>query len=155
MKDVIAECLGSLTDFRKWDEEVFGVVCRTAAVTCRSVLEALDDELAQTRDKSLRMLGRRKRTIVTKFGAVSITRRLYRSPSGKNSFLLDDCLGLVPGRRSTPCLEATVCELALKMPYRQAADVLAATSGGAVSHQIIHSAVKNTADAFDAVAVKI
>ena len=150
MKDVIAECFGSLTDFRKWDEKVFEVVCRTAAVTCRAVLEALDEELARTRDKSLRMLGKRNRTIVTKFGAVAFRRRLYRDSSGKNRFLLDDCLGLVPGRRSTPCLEAVVCELAAKMPYRQAADVLEATSGGVLSHQMIHTAVKNTADAFDA-----
>lgn len=149
MYDGIAECFSSPTEIWKWDEKIFGVVCEAAVLACSHALNLLDDELARTRCKDLRMIGKRTRKIVTKFGVVAITRRLYRSASGKSRFLLDEALCLRPRGQATPSLEATVSILASKMPFRQAAHVMEMTSGGVLSHQMIHTAVRRTADAFD------
>ena len=53
MKDVIAERLKSIDAFRRWDENIFKLVCKTVSACCFSILEALDDELAIIREKDL------------------------------------------------------------------------------------------------------
>jgi len=138
MKDVIAQCLRSLTDLTKWDEEVFEVVSKIACGCAAAILEAIDDELAKERNGDLRMISKRPKTIVTKFGSLKIKRRMYRDGSGRGRFLLDEALGLIPGRQATALLQATALRLAALIPFRQAAAVLEETSGGALSHQMIH-----------------
>lgn len=149
MKDVIAECLESLGDLSRWDERVFEVVCKSAASCCSTLLEALDDELAKKRDKGLRMVGERPKTIVTKFGSFTIKRRLYKDKEGTSKFLLDRALGLKPRIQATSSLEATVVRLASKMPFREAATLLEETSGGTLSHQMIHRILQSAGDAWD------
>lgn len=137
MEKVIAECLESLGDMEKWDEKIFEVVCKTASGCCRAVLEALDDELFKTRDKELKVIGKRERTLVTKFGYFKVKRRLYKK-NGKSRFLLDESLGLNRRKQATPSLEETALALSSKLAFREAAAVLEGTSGGVLSHQMIH-----------------
>jgi len=149
MKDVIAQCLKSLTDLTKWDEGVFEVVCRTTCGVSAALLEAIDDELVKDRDEGLRMISRRSRTIVTKFGNFKVMRRMYRDRSGRSRFLLDEVLGLIKGSQATHSLQATVLKLAATMPFRQAAEVLEETSGGVLSHQMIHRILQSKGAALD------
>lgn len=102
------------------------------------MLEAIDDELAKRRADGLRMISKRPKTIVTKFGSLKIKRRLYREKSGQVRFLLDEALGLIKGSQATVSIQATAVRLATLMPFRQAANVLEETSGGVLSHQMIH-----------------
>ena len=150
MEDVIAQCLESLSDLTKWDEGVFEVVCRTACGVSAALLEAIDDELVKDRSKDLRMISRRPRTIVTKFGSFKVKRRMYRDGSGRGRFLLDEALGLISGSQATASLQATVLKLAAAMPFRQAAAVLEGTSGGVLSHQMIHRILQSAGVALDA-----
>ena len=150
MKAVIAQCLESLTDLTKWDEEVFEVVCRTACGCGAALLEAIDDELAKDRVEDLRMISRRPRTIVTKFGNLKVMRRMYRDGSGRGRFLLDEALGLIPGSQATASLQAVAIKLAAAMPFRQAAAVLEETSGGVLSHQMVHRTLQSRGAAFEA-----
>lgn len=138
MQDVITECFNSLTDLTKWDERVFEVVCRTTCGCGAAMLESIDDELAKTKTSELRVVGKRAKTIVTKFGSLKIQRRMYRDKSGKTRFLLDEAIGLIRGSQATASLQATAVRLASFMPFRQAAAVLEDTSGGVLSHQMIH-----------------
>lgn len=149
MKDVIAQCLESLSDLTKWDEGIFEVVCRTACGCGAALLEAIDDELAKDRTKDLRMISRRPRTIVTKFGNLKIKRRMYRDRSGRGRFLLDEALGLIKGSQATASLQGTALKLAAAMPFRQAAAVLEETSGGVLSHQMIHRILQSTGATLD------
>lgn len=150
MKDVIAQCLESLSDLTKWDEEVFKVVCGISCGVSAALLEAIDDELVKDRSKGLRIISRRSRTIVTKYGNFKIRRRMYRDGSGRGRFLLDEALGLIPGSQATASLQATVLKLAAVMPFRQAAATLEETSGGVLSHQMIHRILQSTGAAIDA-----
>lgn len=138
MEDIIAECLRSLTDLTKWDEIIFDVVCRTACSCGTAILEAIDDELAKRRVEGLRMVSKRSKTIVTKFGFLKIKRRMYQEKSGKKRFLLDEALGFIKGSQATASMQTIAIKLATLMPFRQAAMVLSETSGGVLSHQMIH-----------------
>lgn len=149
MKDVIAECLKSLDDLSRWDENIFKVVCKTASCCCVSILEALDDELAKTREKDLKIVGKRKRTIVTKFGSFVVKRRFYRGKDGTSKFLLDEALGLRKRGQATFSLEATATRLASQMPFREAAKTLEETSGGILSHQMIHRILQSAGSNLD------
>lgn len=150
MKDVIAQCLESLSDLTKWDEGIFKVVCTTACSVSAALLEAIDDELAKDRTEGLRMISKRPRTIVTKFGNLKVRRRMYRDKSGRGRFLLDEALGLIKGSQATASLQSTVLKLAATIPFRQAAAVLEGTSGGVLSHQMIHRILQSAGAALDA-----
>lgn len=149
MENIIAESLKTLDDLERWDERVYKVVCDTASGTCSAVLESLDTELARARDRKLKIIGRRKRTVMTKFGSVTINRRLYRDENGNHRFLLDETLGLKPKTLASPTLEHTAIRLASLMPFRQAALLLEETSGGVLSHQMIHRILQARGEEFD------
>lgn len=150
MKDVITDAIKSLTDLKKWDEIIFEVVCRTACGCGAVMLESIDDELATTRADGLRMIAKRQKTIVTKFGSLTIKRRMYRDRSGRARFLLDEAIGLIRGSQATASLQATAIKFATLMPFRQAELVLEETSGGALSHQMIHRILQAHGAALDA-----
>lgn len=150
MQELIAAVLGSLgDDLSRWEERVFETVCGLAQGACAGAFEDLDDELAALRDKDLRVVGRRKRTVVTKFGSFTLRRRLYRETSGKGRYLLDEALGLRSRTQATPALEGIVLTLASDRPFREAASVLEQTSGGVLSHQMIHRILQRTGALID------
>ena len=150
MKDIITDSLKSLTDLKKWDEIIFKAVCSTTCISAAMVLEAIDDELAKDRDRELRMIGKRPKTIVTKFGSLKINRRMYKDKSGRCRFLLDESIGLIAGSQATAALQTTALKLAALMPFRQAATVLEETSGGVLSHQMIHRILQLSGENLDA-----
>ena len=75
------------------------------------------------RDKGLKVLGSRQRTLVTSVGEITISRRLYRDKAGRHIFLLDQALGLEPRRRPSKRMEQLALDLATEMPFRRAAGV--------------------------------
>jgi hypothetical protein len=149
MENIIAKCLKRLDNLERWDEKIFQVVCDTASGSSSAVLEAIDKELAKTREKGLKIVGRRKRTVMTKFGPVVVNRRLYQNEDGNYRFLLDEALGLKTKTLATPTLEQTALYLASQMPFRQAAELLEKTSGGVLSHQMIHRILQEKGEQFD------
>ena len=75
-----------------WEEESYRRGCAYARELAERRLEALDDELMQCRPKGLRLVGFRDKTLVTRFGDVTIRRRMYTDSDGKTVFPLDECL---------------------------------------------------------------
>ena len=59
MENIIAESLKTLDDLERWDEKIYQVVCDTASGSSSAVLEAIDKELAKTREKGLKIIGKR------------------------------------------------------------------------------------------------
>ena len=53
-----------------WEEESYRRGCACARELAKRRLEALDDELMQSRPKGLRLVGFREKTLVTRFGEV-------------------------------------------------------------------------------------
>lgn len=111
--------------FEDLEREVFEGLCRSAREAIVRFLEALDLALSQGREAALRLVGKRPRTLVTRFGDVVFKRRLYREKgTGRYRFLLDEALGL-PVREAVSKTVATLAlSLAAVLPFRRAVEVL-------------------------------
>lgn len=85
-------CNGKIENFSAFVEEIFKAVTECGKTIVREQLEALDDELMQSRDsKRYRNKGSRKTAVKTKLGTVEYTRRIYLDAvEKKHVFLLDE-----------------------------------------------------------------
>ncbi|MBE2941609.1 ISLre2 family transposase [Anoxybacillus flavithermus] len=125
--------------------ELFSMLQKTYGAMLQQVLERLDEELANQRDKKRYYL-KDKRTvrIQTLFGEVEVRRNYYLDrEKGVYTCLLDPFPGFDGAKGVSPLLEETAIELAVTGPsYRQAAEALEKMVGYAVmSHETIRQLV--------------
>ncbi len=110
-----------------------------------ALLEEIDQQLAEARDKRRYQLkDKRPTTIQTLFGEVTFRRNYYYDrQAGAYTFLLDAELGFDGAQSISPCLEETAVELAVECSsYRKAARTLESIVGYAVlSHEAIRQLV--------------
>ncbi|KMY56522.1 UPF0236 family transposase-like protein, partial [Geobacillus stearothermophilus] len=115
------------------------------AVLLATLLEEIDQQLAEARDKRRYQLkDKRPTTIQTLFGEVTFRRNYYYDrQTGNYTFLLDAELGFDGARSISPCLEESAVELAVECSsYRKAARTLESIVGYAVlSHEAIRQLV--------------
>ncbi len=115
------------------------------ATVLASLLEEIDQQLAEARDKRRYQLkDKRPTTLQTLFGEVTFRRNYYYDrQAGAYTFLLDAELGFDGAQSISPCLEETAVELAIECSsYRKAARTLEAIVGYAVlSHEAIRQLV--------------
>jgi len=104
-------------------------------------MEWLDDELRERCPAGWKVVGYRKRTLVTLFGPVLIQRALYQNPRGKTCFLLDQALGWQPRVQATPSLQLRLAQLGSEFSYRQAQRILAPYCQTPPSHATIQKRV--------------
>ena len=78
--------------------------CAYAREKAITRLRALDDELLRCKPSGWTVLGFRERTMVTRFGDVVVSRRMYRDSDGGTVFALDECLGWRPRQLASPSL---------------------------------------------------
>lgn len=111
--------------FEDLEGEVFEGLCDLGQRAILKFLEALDLAISRGRGAALRLVGKRSRTIITRFGDVTFKRRLYREKgTGRYRFLLDEALGL-PVREGVSKTVATLAlSLAAVLPFRRAVRVL-------------------------------
>ena len=121
-----------------WEEESYRRGCAYARELAERRLEALDDELMPCRPKGLRLVGFRDKTLVTRFGDVTIRRRVYTDSDGKTVFPLDECLGLEPQRQASPSITNRVVEMATDMPFRKVAEAVSELTAGVLSKSTVH-----------------
>lgn len=150
MREVIAAVMSGLEDPREWERAIFSSVCRVATEATATVFEALDDELARTREPGLRVVNRKSRTIITRYGSPRFSRRHYVDGTGRRRVLLDEMLGLHERKQVSPDLEAVAIELAAKTSFREAADVIERLGGVRLSHQCLHRLIALAGDGIDA-----
>ena len=133
-----------------WEEEIYRVGCAYARELAERRLQTLDDELMRIRPKGLRLVGSRDRTVVTRFGDVTIGRRLYRDTDGETVFLLDEYLGLKPQQQASPSITESIVEMAAQMPFRVVTEVVSALTAGVLSKSSVHRMVQGVGqDALD------
>lgn len=81
------------------------------------------------------------RTLQTKHGVLTYTRRYYRHrASGEHCHLIDHLVGLNPYERVDPALRVTLAKLGSEMSYRKSTSL---ACGGAVSHQTVMTAIRD------------
>jgi len=118
---------------------------RTDSIRAAQDLAALEAWLAAHRPPGYVAQGWRERTLVTRMGDVRVRRRRYRAPDGTSHFLIDEHLGWLPGQVATPAFAALLVEWASDVPFRAAAQRLAAATAGAVSGSTAWRAVQQRA----------
>ena len=112
----------------------------------KSILETIDELISKQRDRELEIEHRREVWYQTCLGAVKVERREYRESHGRNRCLLDEVMGMEKYRHMTRSVQELALDMASKMPYRRAAEVLRKTSGIFLAHQTIWRMVAQIAD---------
>lgn len=96
-------------------------------------LEAKDRWLMERRDRRLRVVDLRPKSLLTKVGEMTITRRYYVDrATGEGHFLLDEALGLWPRQRYSPAVRELAIELAVETSFGTAARWLGRWTQGQV-----------------------
>ena len=123
MERSVAEALRTLNATEDWEAVLFEAACAAAREWARALLEGYDAALAAERAPGWAVEGYRTRTLLTRFGAVTVRRRLYRS-GRQRRFLLDEALGWAPHQRLTARVRALGVEWASQVAYARAAALL-------------------------------
>ncbi|WP_235597937.1 UPF0236 family transposase-like protein, partial [Geobacillus sp. B4113_201601] len=127
------------------EEPLLRTLQNVFATLLAALLEEIDQQLAEARDKHRDQLkDKRPTTLQTLFGDVTFRRNYYYDrQAGAYTFLLDAELGFDGAQSIRPCLEETAIELAVECSsYRKAARTLEAIVGYAVlSHEAIRQLV--------------
>ncbi|MED0654369.1 ISLre2-like element ISGsp3 family transposase, partial [Anoxybacillus geothermalis] len=130
---------------KELEEQLVRTLQKVFAVLLAALLEEIDQQLAEARDKRRYQLkDKRPTTIQTLFGEVTFRRNYYYDrQAGAYTFLLDAELGFDGAQSISPCLEETAVELAVECSsYRKAARTLESIVGYAVlSHEAIRQLV--------------
>lgn len=128
-----------------WENQVYNHMCHQAQTLSILLLERMDDQLMENRESGLRLVGFRKRWVVTMFGTVHLKRRLYRDKQGNGRFLLDEAIGLA--KRSPLSLKVRELSvlLACHMPFGKCEALLHMMLPAGVSHTTIHRQVSRIA----------
>ena len=121
-----------------WEEQSCLEGCAYAREQARRRLKALDDELLRRKPRGLRVEGFRERTLVTRFGEVTVRRRMYSDGCGNTTFALDDRLGWKPRQQSSPSLTESMVSMASMMPFRTVAETVSDLTAGVLSPMTVH-----------------
>lgn len=132
--EMLEKVLGGEADFSSLEKITHEECLRAGREALKAALEALDDALLEERPKGLRVVGKRRRSILTLLGEVSFERRYYRDEEGNYRFLLDELLRVEKGRHLSPRMQEMVATLSTYIPYRAAEELLSSLSSDAPSH---------------------
>lgn len=120
-----------------WESYFYQRACKQAQEECEAYLKRLDDKLFEEKPEGWRVVGKRRRTVVTRFGEVCIERRLYADEQGEGHFLLDERLGLKPQQVATPEVEEAVVELAAVVSFEQVVKQVRRLTAGVLSKSTV------------------
>lgn len=134
------------SNWQNWEEECYQEGCAFARQRAQQKLQELDDKLFQNHPPGWKVVGFRERTITTRFGEITVSRRLYRDEQGHYHFLLDEHLGWQKRQLATPPVQEAVVSLAATAAsYHEAAKILEKLTAGVLSVMTIHRLVQKTA----------
>ena len=88
------------SDDSRWEEECYAHGCRAAREAATQRLKAIDERLFHERPKSWKVKRFCQRWLLTRFGKITVTRRL----KGEYLFLLDEYMNWRPRQEATPSL---------------------------------------------------
>jgi hypothetical protein len=146
---MITKLLEEIEKGKDWEDKIFNMSCEIASHIAKQVFTELDEKLAGQRNtKTLRLIDKRKKTLVTRFGSITINRNYYKdSESGNYRYLLDEKLGIEKHKNISPGLTSLSTLLATLMPFRNVSFCLDSLlpKSSSLSHQYIHKALQKEA----------
>ena len=117
---------------------IFDIIQTIARMVFTRVLADIDDYLRKNRRKGqLENTGKRKKSLLTRFGDVSISRTRYRDKTGKARYLLDEALSTLKNQRISLSRAMMECFLATLSSYREVVDQSQLMLGHTRSHESI------------------
>lgn len=126
-------------NFNTLEKKIFKEICRVGCEVLKNILEQLDKNICEERDKKeYRHKGKRKTVLKTLMGEVEYSRAVYehKNEEGKKEYiyLLDEEIGLdTVGKISTNLAEKIVENVSL-VSYRNAAKNVTELTGQTISH---------------------
>lgn len=141
----IVPCEGK--EFKEIERNIFEIGCEFARMLMEELFEKMDKELSESRDKEkLRHKGRRKRTIKTLMGEVSVNRAIYRRQNEDGAYehvyLLDEALGFDTIGTVSPNLVEKILGHICEMPYREVSKAVTELTNQTISHQGVWNIVQ-------------
>lgn len=131
---------------KEWEEELYRRGCALMQQEAQEKLEALEEWLHARAPEGWQVVGFRERTVVCRFGEVTVRRRLYCDEEGCYHFLVDEYLGWESYQSMTPSLEQAVVIVGAKNSFREAAEVVELLTAGAVSAMTVQRRIQATAE---------
>ena len=129
-----------------WEETSYREGCAYAREKAIARLRALDDELLRCKPRGWTVLGFRERTMVTRFGDVVVSRRMYRDSEGRTMFALDEYLGWKPRQLASTSITERVVEMATEMPFRKVSEMVSALTAGELSSRTVHRLLQSVGE---------
>jgi len=133
--------------FKEIERNIYEIGCEIARKLMQEMLEKMDKELAESRNKAeLRHKGSRATTIKTLMGEVAVSRTLYKRTKEDGGIehihLLDEALGLDTIGTISPNLVEKILEHSCEMSYREVADAVREFTNQTISHQGVWNIVQ-------------
>ena len=128
LKSILAEfCLKRLVrfeDFGSAETSAHQDVLKILADAMSEALELFDDALFSEKPEGWRVKDSRPRAILTEFGEVAFTRRVYTDEFEDRRTYLDEIVALRPRKRLSPGAFQALAVFGSEIPYERAARVL-------------------------------
>jgi hypothetical protein len=133
---------------KDWEEVSYQVGCRVSRKVATLLLTDIEEGLNQKRPKGWKIKGFYERTRVTRFGDVTVSRRLYKDDKDDSHFLLDEDLDWPPFRMATPSLTEALVELSTQCSFWRVSQTLEKLTAGVLTKSTIHSLLQEVSRAF-------
>jgi hypothetical protein len=121
-----------------WEEQFYQICCGLISNICSIVMSMVEDSLFHSRSEDMRVIGFRERTLVTRFGDVTVNRRLYIDRKGEYHFLLDEYMDWKPNQAATVSLTSALVRLSTEIPFRKVSETMEELLAGVLSRSTIH-----------------
>ena len=125
---------------------IYQKVMERARKIYQEILSLLDDEIKDRRDKDFSIVRFDKTWYTTMLGAVRVKRRYYRAPDGSYHYLLDELVGMEKYQHTSRSVQSLTLEMAARMPFRRAGEIMERTTPVSLSHQTISRTVERVMD---------
>jgi hypothetical protein len=152
MMDMIS-LLENVKDFKDLEERIYGYFCEAACEFMKDLLENIDEEIMEIRDKKryrLKNSTGRENTIITLMGEVTYNRRYYRGVNEDGEiiygYLLDQLLGIRGKEKLSENVKETAVETATRLSFRKSAELINRKSAYTLSSQTIWNALQAAGD---------
>jgi hypothetical protein len=147
--DSISRLLEDGVDVKHLEEDVFAFACKVAQTLFANIVSLIDEALFASKDKDMKVVGFREKTIEMRFGSVRLRRRLYKDNEGKSRYLLDEALGVKRYARISPTLAEAASVMATQMSFRKVAEAIALLLPAHISHMALYTHFQAAAEAVD------
>jgi len=122
--EMVEKVLAGEMDFPLLEKTTWQESLKAGREALQRILEALDDALLKNRPPGLKVLGKKRRRILTLMGEITFSRRYYRDREGGHRFLLDELLGMEARSHLSPQVEEAAAMLSAYLPYRAACEAM-------------------------------